>query len=148
MRRWQRSEIAHRGDYIVLSFLFKKIEYQIEQQYHGAEYAGICGRLQRNVVKGKGYNENSGKQKNEAEKSHMVFKKFKKQSHISSSFSIIYPTPNFVVINPARPDLSSFLRSLFTLTVSVFSSMKLSVDHRYSISRSRLTILPLFFRRA
>ena len=58
---------------------------------------------------------------------------------LRASYSIIYPTPKRVPIKPCSPAASSFLRSRFTLTVSVFSSTKQSVLQSRSISFSRLT---------
>ena len=55
---------------------------------------------------------------------------------------MIYPCPLRVAMKPERPSASSFFLSRVTLTVSVFSSTKLSVSHSRYISASRLTICP------
>jgi hypothetical protein len=53
-----------------------------------------------------------------------------------------YPRPFLVTIQSCSPTDSSFLRSRATLTVSVFSSTKLSDSHSRCMSVSRETILP------
>ena len=46
-----------------------------------------------------------------------------RQSQVSAVFSIIYPSPTFVVMKSFSPAFSSFFLSRAMLTVSVFSSI-------------------------